>query len=64
MIKLKTPIQRLICPCCGSVTNGRQWHNQDIGYGLCVSCVEPCKRKLTAEEFQRCYGVRGNHFDV
>jgi len=58
------PIRRMSCSCCGAVTCGRQWHNRDTGYGLCVDCIERCQRNETPEQFERCYGVRGVHFDI
>lgn len=64
MINTTPRIRRLLCSCCGAETRGRQWYNRDTGYGLCVGCIEFCQRKVTAEQFERCYGVRGIHFDV
>jgi len=58
------PIRRLLCSCCGAVTRGRQWHNRDTGYGLCVDCIERCHRNETPEQFRQLYGDRGVHFDV
>lgn len=54
----------LLCSCCGSVTRGRQWHNRDKGFGLCARCIDFCSRNTTAEDFRRCYGDRGVHFDL
>jgi hypothetical protein len=34
------PARWLLCSCCGAETRGRQWHNRDTGYGLCVSCIQ------------------------
>ncbi|MBC3871746.1 hypothetical protein [Undibacterium oligocarboniphilum] len=51
------PIQFLNCACCGSETLGRQWFNQDVGYGLCNNCIPRCLTSYGAEEFQRIYGV-------
>ena len=41
-MKAKTRQQKktLICSCCGQYTSGRQWWNQDTGYGLCAGCVD------------------------
>lgn len=63
-VMVRQPVQRMLCPCCGGVTRGRQWHNRDIGYGLCVSCIDFCHRNETPERFQSLYGVRGVHFDI
>ena len=57
-------VRRLLCSCCGAVTRGRQWYNRDTGHGLCVDCIEQCQRNETPEQFERCYGVRGVHFDI
>jgi hypothetical protein len=61
---MATPIRRMICCCCGAVTSGRQWHNRDAGFGLCVDCVDYCAKGGTPADFESCYGVRGVHFDV
>lgn len=63
-VMVRQPVVRMMCPCCGEVTRGRQWHNRDIGYGLCVSCIDLCHRNETPERFQSLYGVRGVHFDI
>ena len=52
----------LICSCCGSDAPGIQWHNQDIGYGLCSRCYHRIKLKETPEYIKRCYGVVGLNF--
>ncbi len=57
-------VRNLSCACCGAPTRGRQWHNRDTGYGLCSNCVDYCARGETAESFERCYGLRGIHFDL
>lgn len=58
------PVRRLTCCCCGASTPGRQWHNRDEGFGLCVGCIDFCARGSTPTDFQRTYGLRGVHFDV
>lgn len=65
------PIRGMYCPCCGARTQGRQWHNQDTGFGLCPKCAEwiPHHRPfdcdpITPEEFERTYGVKGVHFSI
>ncbi|MEJ7804384.1 MAG: hypothetical protein WKG03_00465 [Telluria sp.] len=58
------PVVHLTCCCCGAATRGRQWHNRDTGYGLGVECIEFCSRNTSPEDFERCYGRRGEHFDV
>lgn len=54
-----TVIKTLFCSCCGAWTKGRQWHNRDIGYGLCGECANRLKDK---EEMERCYGKEGYHY--
>ncbi len=55
----------LECCCCGGGLKGRQWHNRDDGYGLCPNCIDYCaEREPTVEAFERCYGLRGIHFDI
>lgn len=55
-------LRPLICPCCGGLTRGRQWANQDAGYGICESCVVTVGKKMSACEFERIYGKAGiNH---
>jgi hypothetical protein len=59
-------VRDLYCSCCGARTRGRQWHNRDIGYGLCPTCADWIQQRgmTVGEEFTRCYGTRGVHFDV
>jgi len=62
---LDSPVRRLTCCCCGAATRGRQWHNRDTGFGLCAWCAGwIIGRGMDREEFRRCYGTRGIHFDV
>lgn len=56
--------ETLICACCGAYTLGRQWFNQDKGYGLCPKCITLCSRGQTDQEVQSTYGVRGVHYDL
>lgn len=58
------PVKNLTCCCCGAHTRGRQWHNRDTGFGLCVNCIDFCHRNTTDADFERSYGVRGVHYDV
>ena len=60
----KRPVRGLTCCCCGASTRGRQWHNRDWGYGLCVKCIDYCARNITPDQHRSNYGVRGVHFDV
>lgn len=59
---LAKPVRQLLCTCCGAVTRGRQFFNQDTGYGLgdcCVAFVTP-----RVEDMERTYGVSGVHYNV
>ncbi len=63
---MKDNVRTLTCSCCGATCRGRQWHNRDTGYGLCSDCVVWIRQrgKETPEEFTRCYGTEGVHFNV
>lgn len=63
---LYPPIKALLCSCCGGITRGKQWHNRDIGYGLCSSCADWIKLKFkkSEKEMLRCYGEHGVHYCV
>lgn len=54
--------RRLICCCCGGITMGRQFHNQDRGYGLGSCCVDFVKPR--EEDMERTYGIEGIHYFV
>lgn len=60
------PLRTLMCACCGGYTMGRQWHNQDAGWGLCNACVTRCFQGCgnSEIEFERTYGTRGVHCDI
>lgn len=59
------PIRWQSCAICGEQTRGRQWHNRDTGFGVCLKCVEQHRGVPGLwDEFASCYGVRGIHFDV
>ena len=67
----KVPVRRLTCTCCGESFQGRQFHNQDTGFGMGECCAERVLNhkpfghdSMGIEEFERTYGVRGYHFDV
>lgn len=57
----KRPIKWMTCTCCGESYRGRQWWNQDCGYGLGDCCVEYCSVNPQGGE-SSCYGVPGIHF--
>jgi len=55
----------LICACCGKYTKGKQWWNQDKGYGLCPECGDwILSRGETVEEMEFTYGKRGIYWDL
>ena len=58
----QTRIRRLLCPCCGAVTRGRQFHNQDDGHGLCERCADWIPSRWPETDMERTYGVRGTHY--
>lgn len=53
--------KRMTCTCCGQTYKGRQWWNQDTGYGLGDCCVKFCNVDPAGGE-NSCYGVPGIHF--
>lgn len=58
-------IRWLYCACCGAHVKGRQWPNQDTGYGLCGDCGDRIPQRhadYTPEEMERVYGRRGYHY--
>lgn len=60
-------LMNLLCTCCGARLVGRQWHNQDTGYGLCDACVDMIRLKPDYQdrhEFERTYGYAGIHYKV
>ncbi len=57
-------IRRLYCAVCGGVTYGRQFHNQDTGYGLCADSTEWLKSRMTQDEMERIYGIEKLHFNL
>jgi hypothetical protein len=57
-----TAVQTLACCCCEERTTGRQWHNRDLGYGLCTKCANYVATRMTAEEMHRNYGEAGRHY--
>lgn len=58
------PIKFLTCTCCGEGMQGRDWWNQEPGYGLCDSCVKLCCGPIKAGEESETYGVAGIHFAI
>jgi len=62
------PIKTLTCTCCGQPTRGRQWWNQDAGYGLCLKCavkiIESRDYKDDYKAFELTYGKIGYHHSI
>jgi len=56
------PIKRLTCTCCAESLLGRDWWNQEPGYGLCNSCVPICCGPIEQGQESETYGVAGVHF--
>lgn len=57
---LAKPLQTLSCCCCGGYFTGRQFHNQDTGFGLGPCCLDYVKPRV--EDIERIYGVFGVHY--
>ncbi|MFB9160465.1 hypothetical protein ACFFT9_22795, partial [Chromobacterium violaceum] len=51
--QLVSDVRSLICCCCGGRTMGRQWFNQDVGYGLGKCCVDYCAKGAVAQILNR-----------
>lgn len=70
MTATNTKLMFLTCSCCGGYASAyEQWHNRDIGYGMCGACIERIKRErpmkrepMSDDEIKRCYGVEGIHW--
>ena len=43
------------------MTKGRQFHNQDEGYGLCPSCYDYILKKEGLKYVEENYGKLGEH---
>ena len=56
-------VRSLTCCCCGGSTTGRQFFNQDIGYGLCSKCADWIEGRGQTD-MQRTYGTRGVHYAI
>lgn len=61
------PLRNLLCCCCAGRLIGRQWHNRDTGYGLCVECIPRVSNPRNCPEqgdMERLYGIDGVHYNV
>lgn len=59
-------MQNLACSVCGVRCSGRQWHNRDLGHGLCPLCAIwlQCERGMSIEEMESLYGMPGYHYQT
>ena len=58
------PIKDMTCTCCGEWMRGRNWWNQEPGYGLCDDCVDLCCGPIEDGQESQTYGVAGVHFRI
>lgn len=58
----RRPIKWMECTCCGESYQGRQWFNQEPGYGLGDCCLDLHNADPTPGAESECYGVAGIHF--
>ena len=55
----------LDCAVCGGPARGRQWHNRDTGFGLCLRCADWLEsRGTSSDEMRECYGLKRIHYCV
>ena len=59
---MNTPIITLRCCSCDNDAPGRQWYNQDTGYGLCAKCAAWIATRETPETMRKYYGEPGTHY--
>lgn len=57
-------MRRLTCSCCGGYAGRhKQWHNRDIGFGICTSCIAWLKSRGVSDiEIKHNYGVVGINY--
>ena len=58
----KKPVKWMSCTCCGDSMQGRNWWNQEPGYGLCNDCVPRCCGNIKPGQESQTHGVAGIHF--
>lgn len=51
-------VKILQCACCGRNALGKQWWNQDTGYGVCARCAYDEDQ----EQVEKMYGKAGEHY--
>lgn len=58
----------LRCACCrGDAGKWLQWHNQDVGFGMCHGCADRIQDRtrpvlMMPSEFRHCYGIAGVNY--
>ena len=52
---------KLICAVCGQFAPGKQWWNQDTGFGICPRCFQEVSQKEGKESAEQSYGKVGTH---
>jgi hypothetical protein len=57
-------IKSLYCACCDREARGRQFFNQDRGYGLCKRCADRIEKCEGLEYVESCYGKKGIHHSI
>lgn len=59
-------VRSLSCCCCGGwIERGRQWHNRDTGYGMCVLCIAYVRKKgMGQAEIEDLYGLEDVHWGL
>lgn len=64
-------VRAMYCTVCGGQYMGRQFHNQDTGYGLgdcCANFIRTHKpfgeEPMSTEEIERTYGRNGYHYEI
>jgi hypothetical protein len=53
--------RKLRCSVCGGHAKGKQWWNQDKGYGICSQCASKMKAD-GKEDINQSYGKEGTHY--
>jgi hypothetical protein len=64
------PTDRKVCSCCDRYAGHfQQWHNRDIGFGICADCIawlraprEGKPPRCDEAEIRDLYGIEGVHF--
>jgi len=59
-----TNIRTMTCACCGCRTKGRQWFNQDKGFGLCARCARWIEGRHGLAYVEDAYGKTGIHHSL